>query len=205
MKKAFIIFLIGILFSSCSSSKFFDENNKEIDRSKFNEQLSTYKYLEIPGDSVNHKKLIKREARGKINNREELQTLLENATHRKINSEKPIVVIYYPRKDKCNTTGLNVDESLIRSSNRRLKSKLYQIAEIEPIYIYKNNKGLKKHGRVFKWVKDPEGIFEKTFFKHYYPCSSYVVISKNGEYISYLGEFAKEQVWESTEEIMSQN
>ncbi|MGO1752335.1 MAG: hypothetical protein ACTHYV_07570, partial [Psychroflexus sp.] len=70
----------------------------------------------------------------------------------------------------------------------------------------KNNKGLKKHERVFKWTKDPEGIFEKTFFKHYYPpCSSYVVISKNGEYISYLGEFAKEHVWESTEEIMSQN
>ncbi|PJX25159.1 hypothetical protein CAP47_02355 [Psychroflexus sp. S27] len=115
MKKVFIIFLIGILFSSCSSSRFFDENNTEISKSKFKEQISTYKYLEIPGDSVNHKKLIKREVRGKINNREELQTLLENATHRKIDSNKPIVVIYYPRKDKCNTTGLNVDESLIRS------------------------------------------------------------------------------------------
>lgn len=203
MKKEFLICLAGLLFFSCSTKRFFDENNEEIHRSEFKDRLSTYKYLEIPGDSVNHKKLIKREVRGKINNREELQTLLENATHRKIDSEKPIVVIYYPRKDKCNTTGHNVHESLIRSNKARLTSRLYQIAEIEPIYIYKNNKGLKKHARVFKWVKDPEAIFEKTFFKHYYPCSSYVVISKNGDYISYLGEFAKEQVWESTEEIMS--
>mgnify|MGYP000510074158 CR=1 FL=1 len=47
-------------------TKYFDENNLEISQSKFNRIRSTNKLLDIPGDSVNHKKLTLREKRGKI-------------------------------------------------------------------------------------------------------------------------------------------
>jgi hypothetical protein len=36
---------------------------------------------------------------------------------------------------------------------------------------------------------------ERLFFKYHYPCESFVVISKKGEFISYFGEYSKEYVW----------
>ncbi len=44
------------------------------------------------------------------------------------------------------------------------------------------------------WYKDPYGTIERLFFKYHYPCSSFVVLSKEGEFISYFGEFSKEYV-----------
>jgi hypothetical protein len=44
------------------------------------------------------------------------------------------------------------------------------------------------------WIPDPEGIFEKNFFKYPYPCRSFVVIHPSGEYRSILGEFPDSQV-----------
>ncbi len=55
-------------------------------------------------------------------------------------------------------------------------------------YVYKENEGIKKYQGV-KWIKDPERIIEQTFFKHHYPCGSFVVIGKNGDYQSYFGEY----------------
>ena len=42
-------------------------------------------------------------------------------------------------------------------------------------------------------------FIEQLFFKHHYPCSSFVVISSKGDYISYFGEFPKEFVWEAVQ------
>jgi hypothetical protein len=42
-------------------------------------------------------------------------------------------------------------------------------------------------------------IVENLFFEHHYPCSSFAVISKNGDYISYFGEIGKEYIWEATQ------
>ena len=64
MNKILSIVVLMILSFSCSSTKFensdfkyFDENNIQISKSKFNRIRSTNKLLDIPGDSSNHKKL----------------------------------------------------------------------------------------------------------------------------------------------------
>src|SRR5690554_7472784 len=44
----------------------------------------------------------------------------------------------------------------------------------------------------------------RSFFEYHYPCHSFVVISKDGNYISYFGEFMKEYVWEATQ-LMSRS
>ncbi len=84
MKNALLLSLLGILIYSCSSTqigkkkiKYFDENNVEIRKSKFNRiwrenRLYTY------GDSVNQKKLVLKVKHGKIANRPFLEALLEN-------------------------------------------------------------------------------------------------------------------------------
>ncbi len=196
---------MGILINSCSSAKVgndktkhFDENNIEITKAKFNRIRSTNKFLDIPGDSTNHRKLTLREKRGKINNRQILESLLEKETNQKLDSNKPIVIIYYPGKDSCNSSSTNNKEWL-QSWYEQLEEGLNQVADIKPIYLYKDNDGLKKYNGIIEWKKDPKETIERLFFKHHYPCSSFVVISKNGEYISYLGEFGKEYVWEATQ------
>ena len=205
MKKVLLTIIIGILFFSCSATKtgknkkrYFDENNVEISKSKFNRIRSTNKLLDIPGDSMNHKKLTLREKRGKINDRKSLELLLERTGNLELDSTKPIVIIYYPGKDPCNSSGSATKESR-RIWFRQLENGINQIAQTKPVYIYKDNDGLKKYDGVLTWHKDPEGIIERLFFEYHYPCSSFVIISKNGDYISYFGEFGKEYVWEATQ------
>lgn len=205
MRKILLTLIFGILIYSCSSSKidndrtkYFDENNLEISKSKFNRIRSTNKLLDIPGDSVNHKKLTLREKRGKINDKKSLELLLEKVMNLELDSNKPIVIIYHPGKDPCNSSG-TTDKEWIKSWYGQLEEGLNQVAEVKPLYIYKDNDGLQKYNGILNWNKDPEGTIERIFFKYHYPCKSFVVISKDGEYISYFGEFGKEYVWEATQ------
>lgn len=201
-KNLLLTFFLLILITSCSTSKtaktkYFDENNNQISKSKFTQIRSTHLLLEIPGDSINHKKLIKREKFGQISDRPLLQLVLEKATNQKLDSLKPIVIIYYPGKDTCNSSGSYSTEpkSLWYEI---LENGIYNIAQTKPLYIYKNYEGLKKDEGFIDWHKDPGATIERLFFQHHYPCSSFVVISKKGEYISYFGEFSKDFVWNAT-------
>ncbi|MEE9362131.1 MAG: hypothetical protein V3U92_05985 [Cellulophaga sp.] len=205
MKKILLTLIFGTLIYACSSTKirndkakYFDENNIKISKSKFYRIRSTNKFLDITGDSINHKKLTLREKRGKITNRALLESLLEKETNQELDSTKPLVIIYYPGKDRCNSSGSATKRSR-KTWFRQLEDGINQVVQIKPIYIYKDNDGLKKYNGVLTWHKDPEGIVERLFFENHYPCNSFVVISKDGNYISYFGEFGKEYVWEATQ------
>ncbi|MFS4482981.1 hypothetical protein ACKGJY_08180 [Hyunsoonleella sp. 2307UL5-6] len=205
MRKILHILTFGILIYSCSSSKvvniktkYFDENNLKISKSKFQRILSTNKLLDIPGDSIHHKKLTLREKRGKITNRVLLESLLEKETNQELDATKPIVIIYYPGKDHCNSSGSTIKESR-KIWFKQLEDGINQVAQTKPIYLYKDNDGLEKYNGVLTWYKDPEETVERLFFQYHYPCSSFVVISKDGNYISYFGEFGKEYVWKATQ------
>lgn len=210
MKKIQYLSICTILFCVCATSqtnsnetRYFDENNVEISELAFNKRLDTRQVFSIPGDSTNHKKLIEREKHGKISNRAGFKSLLEQATNSELDSNKPLVIIYYPGKDRCNS-----GDSVLTASRKfwfeDLEAGLKQIAKTAPIYIYKNNKGLKKYDGFITWYKDPEGMVEKLFFKHHYPCSSFVVISKEGKFISYFGEYSKELVWKATQKLITE-
>ena len=202
MRKTLLSLAFGIIIYSCSSSKigtkYFNENNIEISKSKFEQIRSTNELLEIPGDSINHKKLTLREKRGKIKNRALLESLLEKEMNIELDSTKPLVIIYYPGKDRCNSSGSATKDSR-KIWYGQLEDGIKQIAETKPIYIYKENDGLKKYDGILTWYKDPEGIVERLFFEYHYPCNSFVVISKDGNYISYFGEFGKNYVLEATQ------
>lgn len=205
MKKFLLIPLFCIFIYSCSSSKvgnkktrFFDEDNVEVSESKFYRIRSKRKLISIEGDSSNHKKLILREKRGEITNRPLLESLLEKELNREIDSNKPIVIIFYPGKDACNSSGLSTIISK-KVWYKELEDGINQVAQIKPIYIYKDKEGLEEYDGVLTWHKDPEGLIEKLFFEYHYPCGSFVVVSKDGNYISYFGETGKEYVWEATQ------
>jgi len=208
MKRILLPLIFGILISSCSSTKtrkdttrYFNENNVEISQLKFNQIRSTPEFLAIAGDSAHHKKLVVREKRGKITDRAFLESLLEKETNQEIDSNQPLVIIYYPGKDRCNSSSSATKESK-RIWFKKLEEGVRQIAPTKPIYIYKDRKGLEIYHGVLTWHKDPEGTVESLFFPDHYACSSFVVISKSGEYISHFGEFVKESLWKATAQLI---
>jgi hypothetical protein len=198
MRKILTITIIGLIIYSCSSSQrdftYLDIDNKEISKSKFRQKRSTNKYLDVQIDSLNQIKLIERTNKGKIENLKIFRSLISNKSSEKIDYSKPIVVLYYPGKDPCNSSGSATKESL-KNWYRTLEDGIQQLKANAPIYLYKEKEGLEKYEGVIKWYKDPDGLTEKLFFKYHYPCSSFVVISSSGEYVSYFGEFSKEYVW----------
>ncbi|MEP7197913.1 MAG: hypothetical protein ABI851_15450 [Saprospiraceae bacterium] len=192
----FILLYISFFSAMGQTNKlrYFDQNNKEISKSKFNEILEKNIYLDAPGDTLNSLKLIYRENHGNLTNKSIFISKLEQNSNRIIDTLKPIVIIYYPGPDPCNQSG-SADSRWISEWYGELESKLYKIDQIKPFYVYKDSAGLDKYRGILKWFKDPEGMVERIFFKNHYPCESFVVISKSGEYISYFGEFPKEFVW----------
>jgi hypothetical protein len=208
MKNLLWMLLLSMLFYTCTSTKskigtrYFDENDHEIAESKFKEIRSTNQLLDIQGDSINHKKLTIREQSGKLSNKSILMAFLEMEFHQKIDSTKPLVIIYYPGKDPCNSSG-HSDRYLRKLWFKELEDGIFKIAQTKPIYIYKTFDGLEKYKGILTWHQDPKNTIERLFFKHHYPCSSFVVISKEGNFRSYFGEFSKESVWKATQ-IMSQ-
>jgi len=207
MKKILLSTIIGILFCSCSSSKqatkYFNENNIEISKPKFNKLRLNTKLLAVHNDSLNKTTLMSRETRGKLSNHESFYYLIEKELKLNIERTKPIVIIYYFNKDPYNSGGGFIDKQWIKNWKNKLEIGLNQIAGIKPIYLYKNFQGLKKHEGIIPWKKDPKNEIGQLFFKHEYPWLSFVVISKHGRYIGGFGEFPIEYIWKSTQ-IMNQ-
>ena len=172
MKNFLLSLTIGIIFISCTTSKQINNNTKNQNQSS-----------------------------GIIKNRNILDSLLRAASNKKIDSSKPIVAIYYPGKDPCNSGGSATRKSRQERYNVMEKG-INKISESNIIYIYKDSSGLYGRNDGFKdWYKDPEKTFEQLFFEQHYPCSSFVVISKNGRYISHFGEFSIELVWKVTKAL----
>ena len=198
MRKILTLIISAILINSCSSLQrdftYLDINNNEISKSKFRQKRSTNQYLDIQIDSLNQKKLIERTKTGKLENFEAYRSLVSNKTSEKIDNTKPLVIIYHPGKDACNSSGSATKETL-KNWHKTLEDGVQQLKANAPIYLYKEKEGLEKYDGILNWHKDPDGLTEKLFFKYHYPCSSFVVISSDGEYISYFGEFSKEYVW----------
>ncbi|PHS07023.1 MAG: hypothetical protein COA88_09345 [Kordia sp.] len=208
MKQALQIFYLSILISNFSYSqnlkiekntiKYFDENYKPISNTEFQIKKWKNSFLSIQGDSINHKILSIRETHGTIGNKKALDSLLTSATNKKIDSSKPIVIIYYPGKDPCNSSG-SATRKRIRNWYNKMEKGINKIKESTIIYIYKGTDGLYGKNDGFKnWVKDPENNIERLFFNRHYPCSSFVIISEKSEFISFFGEFSKEKIWETT-------
>lgn len=206
MKKTLRILIITIFISSLSFSQnkkmnnedynYFDENYNPISKSEYENRKWKNGLLSIQGDSINHKILSVRENQGTLQKRKYLDSLLTLSSNKKIDSTKPLVILYYPGKDPCNSSG-SATRRTKKSWYNKMEKGINKVRESNIIYVYKTQDGLIDGFK--EWVKDPEQTIERLFFKRHYPCSSFVVISENSEFISCFGEFSKEYVWKAVE------
>jgi hypothetical protein len=180
MKKPFLIFIITVFLSNILFSQ-----NQKIEN-------DSIKYFD-----ENYNPISKME----FENRKYLDSLLSKSANRKIDSTKPLVILYYPGKDPCNSSGTATRRTK-KSWYNKMEKGINKIKESNILYIYKNDNGLIDGFK--EWIKDPEQTIERLFFKRHYPCSSFVVISEKNEFISYFGEFSKEYVWKAVEIITNE-
>ena len=197
-----LLFIINLSFSQAKKKIFYNTNFKEITESNFYTQknLETNLDLYFENDTLITSVLVKRKNYGKLND-SILKKLQKNLSADKELTNEITVIIYYPGKDNCN--GMERNSTWNIFDNDYIIT-LNKITNYNHFWIYKDDENLKYyHPKQVKWEKDTNQFIEKTFFEFHYPCFSTVVIDKNGNYISYFGEFGKSTIWDITKELIN--
>ncbi|WP_185209497.1 hypothetical protein [Chryseobacterium sp. C3] len=185
MKNIFLVLLLSSNYL-LSQKTFFNDKNEMITQKEFDMWQEKQGNFKAYNDSLQFAKIVKtRLKKGKIET-DKIISDLQKSLKISINKNNPTVIIYYPGKDPCNSSGIATQEE--RSLAYKMTEKLVnEITTSKVLYLYKNNEGLENMTKV-KWQKDPQGLIENIFFNYHYPCSSYVILYK-GSYRSYFGEF----------------
>lgn len=173
MRKLLVLLFLVLFVYSCPSSK--------------------KNYKDLLNDSAEQKRVFSYES-GHVEKLEVLQSLILTKSPENLDLSKPVVIIYHPGKDPCNSSGSATRRDR-KSFHKDLTEGILELEANPPVYLYKDKEGLEKYDGIIDWHKDPGGIAEKLFFRQHYPCSSFVVISPTGDYLSRFGEFDALAVW----------
>ena len=194
MKKLVFFTLSLLLLASCKTnqngsskttqvtyrkSRLYDQENNRISQSKFYNQLLKNQDLSwayVSNKTKFDKRLVAGQKHGVISDKATIIKQLNNKLDINIASDKPIVIIYYPGKDPCNSSGSATKQTRVKAQ-QDFEVKLYNLAQIKPIFLY------------------------SLFFEYHYPCSSYLVISKDGEFTSKFGESNYSEILATTKRL----
>ena len=197
-----LLSILNPIFSQVKSNSnwiYLDHEGQEISQFKFKKYLSTNQYLDI--DSANYKKIIRRELRGELSSRAALEQNLEKTLNITIDSSAPIIILYYPGIDPCNSSG-NLDPNYAKSQFDKVQKNVKKQFKTNALYICQAESEIHESEKLIPWQKDPQRMIEKLFFKHHYPCGSYVIIDPKGRFISYFGEYMTQDIILHTTELM---
>ncbi|MCS5490016.1 hypothetical protein [Algoriphagus limi] len=186
----FLVFLLGPVYSSAQTG-YRDELGREISRDFFEQQILEGPYFGIP-DGKGGKMLVHRMPVGLVDNP---RIFYEKTGQLKAFQEgKMLLVIYYPGKDECNSSGLGNNATSFQKEHKTLLKWAEKYGATEPIYIYLEPSGLEKYEGLISWREDPDDVFRNQFFKYPYPCGSFVVIHPSGSFRGILGGYPLSQV-----------
>jgi hypothetical protein len=191
MKKMFYSIILFLISFQGISQTYFNEFGKRTTKEDFEEKILNGPYFGVPGDEKGVMKLVHRMPVGLIDAKIIYQKLgLEDA----YSAGRPLIVLYYPGKDECNSTGLGNTPESLRKNVKAVARYSEKYDAVAPLYFYKNPHGLEKYQGIQQWTADPDGLFENQFFPFHYPCGSFVVISPKGKYRAILGEYPISQI-----------
>ena len=197
-----IVFSILILFclTATAQQKYMDYNNQLISERDLEQRYKGINYFAIETSIPNVTKLILRTQEDTLQQVESLYAHLEEITGQTLERDKMLAIIYYPGLDSCNDSG-SINFGTRKLWYTKMERELKHIADINTIYIYKNDEGLKKW-RKANWTEDKNQIIERLFFTYHYPCGSFTVVHPSGHYKSGLGEYSQNWVWKLTEDLV---
>ncbi len=183
-----LFFLLLLQVNEChGQEKYFDANGKEIRSIVYKRLLRAGGFLDIERDDGWH--LIKRENKGRLQREifDQIKTFYSR------DDSEMIVILYHPGKDEFNSGG-KADKEWLQRWHQELRKMLKSKYSSIPTYVFKSKSGLDKYRGIVNYIPDIHRLIENTFFKEAYPSGSFVVVNKNGSYISYFGEYAVQTV-----------
>ena len=112
--------LFSVSLSAQKPAKYYDAAGKELSKTEFYQLERTPDYLGVIVDSsANAHQLVRREEWGVLPSAEDIYSKLETATGKNIDRNKYLLILYYPGKDRCNSSGLATPASTTRERKRR--------------------------------------------------------------------------------------
>jgi len=200
------ILILIVLHISCSTNKinydgikYCNELGEMISKAKYGKKIEKRTHFGIENNETKEYKLINRLQQGKTLIKDQLVEAFKTEYDLILDENKLIVLLYYPDNKEV----LNYDlfrRNFMKKKYKDLEKKLKKIGSNEVLYIH-NSKIKFEQNEVVNWIPDPNGIVENTFFIYDQFGNSFVVISPNGEFISYYGEYANEEIWEACEQL----
>lgn len=109
------------------------------------------------------------------------------------------IIQYHPGKDRCNGGnffGNRYNRGYLKKMKRKMQFNNYWIHKKDSKLNFMQPRGI-------DWQLDINQIVENIFFKHHYPCSSFIIIdNRTKSYISIFGEYGDYHVIEVAEEMI---
>lgn len=204
MKKLLVLFAI-IVQNTVNAQTYYDVDDKIINREAFDNILLDERFYSVKNDSLKASKLMYRNNRGEkgsLGDSENLFKQLNEKLHLKLDSNKPLIIYYYPGKDPCNSGGMYAVRKEYLYSAKRLSKKIRKITNVNELRLYKNEEGLTTKEDL-NWKKDPNALIENLFFNYHYGCESFVIINKE-KYSAVFGEYGHEQATKALKEILEE-
>ena len=193
--KPISILVLGLLLlgfqGKLLAQSYFDERGKRILYPEYEEKILSGPYFGVPGKQSGDMRLVHRMPAGLTDARLFYEKLGKMDAFQ---AGQPLVVIFYPGKDECNSARSTSDPKTLKSDNLAVLKYVKKHGATAPVYLYQQPHGLEKYEGIQEWIPDPEGVFSLNFFSFPYPCRSFVVISPRGNYRAILGEFPISQI-----------
>lgn len=193
--KPISILVLGLLLlgfqGKLLAQSYFDERGKRILYPEYEEKILNGPYFGVPGKQSGDMRLVHRMPAGLTDARLFYEKLGKMDAFQ---AGQPLVVIFYPGKDECNSARSTSDPKTLKSDNLTVLKYVKKHGATAPVYLYQQPHGLEKYEGIQEWIPDPEGVFSQNFFSFPYPCRSFVVISPRGNYRAILGEFPISQI-----------
>ena len=193
--KPISILVLGLLLlgfqGKLLAQSYFDERGKRILYPEYEEKILNGPYFGVPGKQSGDMRLVHRMPAGLTDARLFYEKLGKMDAFQ---AGQPLVVIFYPGKDECNSARSTSDPKTLKSDNLAVLKYVKKHGAAAPVYLYQQPHGLEKYEGIQVWIPDPEGVFSQNFFSFPYPCRSFVVISPKGNYRAILGEFPISQI-----------
>jgi len=203
MKKLLLLFVL-IVQNTMHAQTYYDTDNKIIDREAFNNVLLDSRFYSVQNDSLKTSKIMfwnERGERGSLGDSENLFKELNEKLNLKLDSNKPLIIYYYPGKDPCNSSGVGAKRREQLKWDKELDKEVKKVADVNVLRIYKSKEGIKTL-EDHNWKKDPNALIENLFFNYHYGCGSFVIINKE-KYSAGLGEYGWKQVTKALKEILT--
>ncbi|MGZ9675179.1 hypothetical protein [Flavobacterium sp. GNP001] len=206
-KKFFLSFLLTTALSCYGQKKtntYLDFNMNIIDKDSFSVMDKNPKYISLryDADSTYFNVIFKRKTSNKLSKEKlnDLKEYLQNITATKIDENAIILINYLSKNPKIKDT-VNITEWNI--FHRHYLKKIKKKNNIFQVWInHPDQKNLVYYqGNKVNWIVDKTKFIENLFFPYDFLHGSFVVVNFDGHFISYFGEYGKQEVIDLLDEL----